>query len=283
MKIASIILSVFLCAHTLSVVADESQSKAMAASVNGKVISSETIDFLLNRQKKITKGSVINPDNHYQDDNELKTHLLQGLIESEMIAQVAMESGVQELQEFKIKKSMQVNNLLGQIYLTNFRENLLISEQAIRTRYEEVPDKYQYNTSRIKVASIETGQAALSALNSGTAFSEVANQYSIESNKKPGGKLGNMSEGQLPTKLWHSLLALEENGYTSELVKVRKYWYLLKLNSKKMIPKKSYQRMRTRLENDIRQEQLIAHVEAIRQSAKVVLPDSNDQYTQGEP
>ncbi len=283
MKIFETILVVYLCTLASSVLATASQNKAGVASVNGKIISAETVGFLVNGQKKITKGSVINPDNNDQDENELKNKLLQGLIESEMIAQVAIDSGVQDLLEFKIKKRMQINNLLGQIYLTLFRENIIVNEQSIQKRYDELPAKYQYNSSRIKTAKIEAGQAALKALNSGMDFSTVANQYSIEANKKPGGKLGNMSEGQLPTKLWNSLLTLKEKGYTPELIKIRKYWYLLKLNSKTLIPKKSYQRMRARLENDIRQEQLISHVEAIRKNSTIVLPSSNEHDFQGEP
>ena len=283
MNLSGFISLIFICAFSSLGFASEPSSSDVAASVNGEVISADTIEFLLSSQINVTAGSPVNSDNNPQSEIKLKEEIRQNLIDSEIMAQVAIQAGIHKTKEFEIKKRLQINNLYAQLYLSQYRENLIINEKSIKERYHALPSKYQYNTSRIKVDNIETGVAALEALKNGVDFAGVANQYSVDAVKAPGGVLGNMSEGQLASELWHSLISLNENDYTPNLIKVRRYWYLLKLNAKTLIPKRSYKRMRTRLENDIRQENLIAHVEAIRKNAKVVLFDLNNVNTRVTP
>ena len=283
MNLSGFISLIFICAFSSLGFASEPSSSDVAASVNGEVISADTIEFLLSSQINVTAGSPVNSDNNPQSEIKLKEEIRQNLIDSEIMAQVAIQAGIHKTKEFEIKKRLQINNLYAQLYLSQYRENLIINEKSIKERYDALSSKYQYNTSRIKVDNIETGVAALEALKNGVDFAGVANQYSVDAVKAPGGVLGNMSEGQLASELWHSLILLKENDYTPNLIKVRRYWYLLKLNAKTLIPKRSYKRMRTRLENDIRQENLIAHVEAIRKNAKVVLFDLNNVNTRVTP
>jgi len=283
MNLSGFISLIFICAFSSLGFASEPSSSDVAASVNGEVISADTIEFLLSSQINVTAGSPVNSDNNPQSEIKLKEEIRQNLIDSEIMAQVAIQAGIHKTKEFEIKKRLQINNLYAQLYLSQYRENLIINEKSIKERYHALSSKYQYNTSRIKVDNIETGVAALEALKNGVDFAGVANQYSVDAVKAPGGVLGNMSEGQLASELWHSLILLKENDFTPNLIKVRRYWYLLKLNAKTLIPKRSYKRMRTRLENDIRQENLIAHVEAIRKNAKVVLFDLNNVNTRVTP
>lgn len=247
-------------------------SDAFQASVNGKPINHDTVMYLVHEKQKLNGGNPLNPDGHtfsYQQD---KQQVINDLIESEILAQAAIQFGVQSTQEFKVKQRMQSNTLLAQIYLTNYRAQLKIEEQTIQARYQAMPLKHQYLMSRIKVDNIEAGKAALNALNRGQLFSDVADKYSLEANKKPGGLLGNMTQGQLPEVLWNALQNLKESQYSHQLIKSRKYWYLLYLTKKEVLPKKSYDRMRGRLENDLRQESLLKHVETLRMQAKIVRP-----------
>ncbi len=283
MNLSGFISLAFICVYSSLALASDLNESEVVASVNGKTISADTIELLVSSQKKITAGSPVNSGNSPQSEIQLKNKILQDLIESEIITQAAIQSGIHKTEEFEIKKRMQINNLYTQLYLTQYREKLIISEKSIKERYKALPSKYQYNTSRIKVDNIETGIEALGALKNGVNFSDAANQYSIDAYKAPGGTLGNMSEGQLASELWRSLITLNENEYTPNLIKIRKYWYLLKLNAKTLIPKRSYSRMRTRLENDIRQEGLIAHVKEIKKRAKVMLFDLPSLNTRVAP
>lgn len=269
MKMIKISYLLFMCVSCSILQASDN----FLVSVNGELINHDTVMYLVNEKQNHKGGNPLNPDGHtfsYQQD---KQQVINNLIESEILAQAAIQSDVQTTQEFKVKQRMQSNTLLAQIYLTNYRAQLKIEEQAIQARYDAMPIKYKYLMSRIKVDNIAAGKAALNELKSGQLFSVVADKYSLEANKKPGGLLGNMTQGQLPETLWNALQNLKENQYSHQLIKSRKHWYLLYLFDKEVISKKSYDRMRGRLENDLRQESLLKHVESLRLEAKIVRRD----------
>lgn len=161
-----------------------------------------------------------------------RTKLIDELIMHELMYSDAVESSLENEEEFievfnNMKKSM-----LQQYNLRKMFNQISLSEDEIKDFYEK--NKYMYNrpemvkASHILVDSEEKANEILEDITDGLAFEDAAKEYSSCPSKQEGGALGQFGKGQMVKEFEDAVFSMRV-GQISAPVKTQFGYHLIKL------------------------------------------------------
>lgn len=88
-------------------------------------------------------------------------------------------------------------------------QNVIVTDQEVQTQYKNNPDQYtipKLYSLRVIVVNTAADEAPVdAALGKGTAFADVAKQYSIDISRANGGFYGKIAEKQLPADVFAAI------------------------------------------------------------------------------
>ncbi len=251
-----------------------------------KKIESAVLDDLITRevlyQESEKAGIKVNDDEvnkqydmivkRYPDEKKFKELLKQwDFTEEEIKSEIKRRTAVQEL----IK--------------TNVTDKIKIDDGDVKKFYDDNPDKFQaseevkashilikFDPAKADEAKKTDAKKKLEdvkkRLAKGEDFAKLAKEISEGPSNKNGGDLGFVRRGQMVKPFEDAVFALEA-GEVSDIVETQFGYHLIKVFEKKPAKKIEFKEVKERLSNQLKQqkaqEEAIAYIEKLKESAKI--------------
>ena len=198
------------------------------AIVNGKNITQNDLDITL---KKIPPQQAA----QFHSDSG-KQQLLHELIKQELMYLDAIDSKLDEEEEFLTQFEMIKSDVLKQYAIHKFFSSINITDNEIADYYEN--NKSEFNAqestkaSHILVDSEEKANMIIDEINIGLQFDEAAKKYSSCPSKEVGGDLGFFESGNMVPEFEKVAFTLEKNQISGP-VKTQFGYHIIKTTDKK--------------------------------------------------
>lgn len=240
-------------------------ASAEVASVNGKNISKDLVDFIKSEVKK--QGRSIN--------NAMEENIIDRLIDLEVINQAARESGLLADPMILAQAELSTKELIYTLYLQKFIVENPIFADEVRVEYDKFKinfNEQEYKASHILVKSKNRAKKIIKKLKLNTNFSKLALEYSIdEETKKKGGDLGWFSKDEMVESFYEAVKKMKESEFTTNPVQTQFGWHVIKLEKSRALPAPLWIETKDDLKTKLQKNKLKQHLKNLRSAAEVVI------------
>ncbi|MCP4652926.1 MAG: hypothetical protein GY858_06030 [Candidatus Omnitrophica bacterium] len=204
----------------------------LLARVNSWAIGLDDFDGYLNSLRPLAEAQELPIDNY-----EFKARLLNDLVKNQVLAQIAIEQGLDKDEDIARAMRDYKTTLLS----SKIRASL---ENTVVVSYTELEEFYEKNKAFLrKPQEVDVSEIALNSefeakevyikILQGEEFSSLARRFSVLDSAKDGGALGFLTyDPEIKfQKFWETAAALKK-GATSNIFQdeVEGKWYIVKLN-----------------------------------------------------
>ncbi|MGL1921347.1 MAG: peptidylprolyl isomerase [Hyphomicrobiales bacterium] len=200
--------------------------------------------------------------------------ILQFLIDLKLMSEAARKDGFDERIEYKQKIAYLSEQTLNNLY---FLKKVLekIDETALLNYYNQemlkiIPSS-ETHARHILFDDENKGKAVLELLEDGADFAEMAAAHSTGPTKTQGGDLGYFSEGEMVAEFSAALATLEIGQYTTELVKTKFGYHIIKLEDIREKPLPTFEKVRQSLYGILVQNRVDELSNELRNTAQIEL------------
>lgn len=162
-------------------------------------------------------------------------------------------------------------NLKKELLFDKYREEILkdvsVSEDSIKVYFDDnKEDLVVVRASHILLDKEEKAKAALTRINNGEAFDEVAKDVSMDGSAVQGGDLGYFAKGKYGAiKEFEDIAFTLKEGETSRLVKTEVGYHIIKLVDRK----DSYEDLKDDIVSVLKEDKYKSKMQELRDKAKV--------------
>lgn len=201
------------------------QAAKAAATVNGVAIAQERVDALVT--SAATQGK--------PDTPELRSAILEQLVNNELVVQEATKKGLDKQPEFLDQVDMVKRDLLANAYIRDYVKSHPVSDSEVQQEYDKlklaVGDK-EYHPRHILVESENEAKSIVAKLKKGGKFETLAKKSKDTGSRDNGGDLGWIPVGKISVSyvkpFGEALLKLSK-GQISEPVQSQFGWHVIQL------------------------------------------------------
>ena len=246
-----LLILIVLCVSTTIIMKKNNKkvdsSTVIATSKVGDVTIKDVQDYINNIQQFF--GQNIDVNNLKKEEKEL---IVNEIVNNKVILKKAIDSGVENTQEYKEKLEAFKNNLAKELFLEKLvNEN--IKEEDIRARYDEVnkilENKKEYKVKHILVKTKPEIEKVVRELKNNT-FEDLAEKYSIDTSKDNGGDLGYVVEGQTVPE-FDEVLKKQPLNKLSEPFETQFGWHILIKEDERKATIKDYEEEKELIRNTL--------------------------------
>lgn len=255
--------SLLCCAVVLSVQAEEQDAVAI---VNGETVTQYDLEKYQEAVKSRGQQGVA-----LQQQFDL---LMEGLIDRELLIQDAKARGIMQMPEFKreletVKESMLASEALDQYLAEN-----PITEEAIQAKYDELVAEtkmpQEYRVSHILFEDEASAQAAITELNEGKDFAELAKAQSTDTaSGEQGGELGWVQTTQVVPEFGAAIEAQALGEISTAPIQSQFGWHVVLVHETRKMNPPALENVKSQVESMIRNERMQQYVQALRAEAKI--------------
>jgi peptidyl-prolyl cis-trans isomerase C len=221
-----------------------SENKVLAV-VNGNEITELDVNTLLQR---------LGQNGQQFQSPQGKKHLLQELINQELMYAEAMEMGMDKDEEFLDELNTAKKEILKNYAIKKLFEDVKVEDTEAEKYFEENKAQFKkpesIKASHILVKTEEKANEIKEKLDSGESFEELAKDYSDCPSKQQGGDLGFFSKGQMVPEFEKVAFDMEE-GNISDPVKTQFGYHLIKLTDRQPAQEVSFEEVRDQLKQQL--------------------------------
>jgi peptidyl-prolyl cis-trans isomerase C len=234
------------------------------AIVNGKTLTQQDYDDYL--EVRVQQG--------HGESNSNRKVVLEELIQRQLLLQKAHGLRINETAEFQEKISTLRDNLLMSAVVENYLKENPIDETKVKQEYDkqvaELHIPYEYKAQHILVKTQEQAQTLIEELKQKSSFALLAEKYSIDTGSaKEGGELGWITESNVVAEFRTALKALKKGHYTTEPVKTKYGWHIIKLDDKRQVSVPPYEKVQAQIRMALQNQQIQNYLEQLTQQAKI--------------
>ena len=246
-----LLILIVLCVSTTIIIKKNNKkvdsSTVIATSKVGDVTIKDVQDYINNIQQFF--GQNIDVNNLKKEEKEL---IVNEIVNNKVILKKAIDSGIENTQEYKEKLEAFKNNLAKELFLEKLvSEN--IKEEDIRARYDEVnkilENKKEYKVKHILVKTKPEIEKVVRELKNNT-FEDLAEKYSIDTSKDNGGDLGYVVEGQTVPE-FDEVLKKQPLNKLSEPFETQFGWHILIKEDERKATIKDYEEEKELIRNTL--------------------------------
>jgi peptidyl-prolyl cis-trans isomerase C len=239
-----------------------------AASVNGVIISNDTVEQGI--QAALSQGQKDSPD--------LRKAVVSKLIEISLLSQQADKDGLANSDRANRQLALIRQNYLADLQLSTFMSQNPVSDADVQAEYNrEIASLgpqgmiIEYKVSDIVVATEAEAQAALARIKKGESFDKVAKSVSLAPNKVQGGAVGWVQAGQTLPQIASVLIMLNKGQVSPAPIQMPQGWYLIKLEDKKSSKPPTFEQAKPAIRNGLTQKKQFEFLSQLRRSANIVV------------
>ena len=232
------------------------------ATVNGVAIPKSRADLLV----KMQAGRGV-PDN-----DQARGEIREQLIFLEIVTQEATRKGLAKSAEVQAQIDLARQNVLRQVYITDFVKNHPVSDAQLKAEYERLRvargDK-EYKARHILVEKEEEAKAVIADLKKGKKFEELAKQSKDPGSKDRGGDLDWNSASGYVKPFSDALVKLEKGKYTEQPVQTQFGWHVILVEDVRPTKFPGFDEVKPQLTERLQQQAFAKNVGDLRAKAKV--------------
>lgn len=242
----------------------------VVAKINGKTVYQLEADNIV---KALITSNDGKPVSYSDLDEKSKLMIIREVAAQRAILKEAKSENIKEDNDIQIKVSDYRNKLIRDKVLAKIA-NTEVTQDKLLAKYNEiektVKGKIQIKAAHILLSSESDARDAVELLKK-EPFSKVAREKSVDSsNKDRGGELGYLIEGTMDPDFEKAALALKA-GEVSAPIKTKFGWHIINLEERKLATIAPFEALKARIAQDLYNEALKQHAEALLKDAKIDL------------
>lgn len=224
------------------------ENKILAV-VNGTPITEMDMEIAIQRFGQDRSQGLRSPEGRKQ--------LLDQLIAWELLYQNAVDTGMEEREDYKQQLQEARKGILTQLAIQDVINGASVDEEEIKDYYEQNIEYFkedeQVTARHILVDTLEKAQQVKEEIASGTSFEDAARKYSSCPSKDQGGFLGSFGRDMMVPEFENAAFELEV-GVVSEPVKTQFGYHLILVEGRTESEEKPYDEVRELIRNHMLQE-----------------------------
>ncbi|MEM9763761.1 MAG: peptidylprolyl isomerase [Pseudomonadota bacterium] len=231
--------------------------------------------------KSIRLGDVITlrrglPQQYQQlPDEILGRGLIDQLVDQTLLADKAMEQGINDRASVQFQLENQMRAVLAEAYMRAAVEER-VNEEAIRAeydaRYADVEPETEVRAAHILVETEEQAAALKAELDGGADFAALAAEHGTDGTAQRGGDLGYFVKNDMVQPFAEAAFALEP-GTVSDPVQTQFGWHLISLVDKRPRAAPAFEAVASEIAQELVQEAQRAVVAELREGAEVTVTE----------
>ncbi|WP_456406268.1 peptidylprolyl isomerase [Thiolapillus sp.] len=220
------------------------------------------------------------------DSQQAQVQLLNQLVNTTLLAQMARNNGVDKLPQVAAALKMAEVQVLAEAQVNSFFEKNPISDEEIEIAYKQkfTPENLQeYKVRHILVKEEQEAKDIIAALEKGEDFVELAKKHSLDSSKDAGGELGWVGRNQVVKPFGDAMASLEKGKHTTQPVQTQFGWHVIDILDVRTQEPPPLDQVKEQFKLQIQQQKLAQMVTELRSTAKIeVAGAENDQAPAAE-
>lgn len=276
------------CKPTDSPKAATPGKSAIAATVNGTVISESRVDLLV--KQNAAHGQPANP--------EMRKGIIERLLMQSLISQEAIKKGLDKTPEIMDQMDLTQQSILANAFVQDYLKNNPVSDDMLKAEYEKIKDQMagsEYKARHILVEKEADAKDIIAKLTKNPkAFESLAKEKSMDAGSKVnGGDLGWFDPRSMVPEFGAALAKLGKGKFNEEPVKSQFGYHVILLEDSrpKMIP--SLDQVKPELQKQVQQQNLKKLFDDMKAKAKIEItqaaapvisqPNAISQPKEGKP
>ena len=242
-------------------------SSEVVATVNGVQITRDDLAVYTNqRNSRLKTGAESDPK-----------VVLDELVGLELMRQEAVRKGLDKKPDIVNEIDQQRRTLLAGAALRDYLQNNQISDEDLRLMYDQQAAQpgMEYKARHILLPTEAEARNAITRLDEGGDFAEMAKELSTGPTGKNGGDLGWFASGQMVKPFSEATAALDKGTYTKDPVQTQFGWHVILLEDSRESTPPAFEDVKDRLRTAATSQRLKQHMQEIRDSAEVTMPESS--------
>ena len=241
----------------------QTEQDSVIAIVNGKTILTSDMTMFQNSL----------PEQYRRVDiNLLFPQLLEGLIDSKLLAQAALEAGMMDDPSVKRRLAYVTNDVLQQAYLDQLLAEE-ITEERMRETYEATiptqPGEEEISARHILLEDEDAARAVIGELDAGGDFAALAKTHSTGPSGAGGGDLGYFTRQQMVAPFAEAAFALNPGEYTKDPIKTQFGWHVIKVEDRRAPPPPTFEESQAEIGQQLAQEFVRDLMANLRDTAEI--------------
>lgn len=250
-----------VAALTLAACGDKPPAGDVLAKVDGKVISRDTLDWLLKEQ--LPAGTPI--------DDALRARARDHLVQREVILEAARNAKLD--QDASVMRRMEYvrDEQLVNAYIKDWLDKNPVTDEKLRAEYDKrvAAAGEEYHARHILVEKEDEARAIIAKLDKGAKFADLAKTSKDKGSGANGGDLGWANPASFVPEFGEALKKLEKGKYTKEPIKSQFGYHVILLEDSRKAQLPSFDAVKPQLQQQLQQEALGDHLKALVAKAKV--------------
>jgi len=231
----------------------------IAATVNGKPIP-EAVVLAVEKQMQ------------QQGENISRKDILAELIDLEVLTQHAEKIKLDENLAVAATLQLLYSQTMANAYMDALGTDVKISDERVREEYDSQIQQLRRNEFRASHILMETEEGAariIQALDKGSNFAELAEQFSIGPSASDGGDLGWFDGGTMVAEFSAAVSQLKKGEYTKQPVQTQFGWHVIHLKDTRAGSMPDFNSVKGGIRNLIMRNELNKRVAALRDQADI--------------
>jgi peptidyl-prolyl cis-trans isomerase C len=207
---------------------------------------------------------------------QLRRQVLNRLVERRLIAQAAINQGLNKDPAVLRRLEDIRQNLLQEVYLSR-RAEAEITDEVLRAAYEEgkiaKTGEIEVHARHILLEDEAAAKSMISQLDGGADFADLAKEHSTGPTADRGGDLGFFPKGAMVTPFSDAAFSHEPGSYTGKPVKTQFGWHVIKVEERRAKPVPTFEES----VEDLSSQLISEMVDDLRASADVKIFTDNPE------
>jgi peptidyl-prolyl cis-trans isomerase C len=209
-------------------------------------------------------------------DETLMGGLIDQLIDQELLARSVSDDPQDDPQAVQLHLDNERRAALAQLAVADRLEGE-VGDAAVQDAYDEAFADFEAQTewraSHIIVPTEEEAQTLREEIDGGADFAEVARERSQDGAAARGGDLGWFGPGRMVPEFEAAVTEMEE-GEVRGPIQTQFGWHLIRLDETRESEPPAMETVRPQIVDQLRQQELMAGVEALREEAEIDRPEA---------
>ena len=209
------------------------------------------------RFQQVKKSAQDLPAQYQKQFKRLFPALLDRVVDTRLLGKKAEDAGLAGDPEVAERVAEAKKQIMSQVYLERARDERM-TESRLKSAYNDYrkknPPRDEVRARHILVEKEAKAEEVIAKLDEGTAFKDLASEYSTGPSGQRGGDLGYFSKDKMVKPFANAAFDLEAGNYTSEPVKTQFGWHVIKVEDKRRKEPKSFAEMKPELRQQLQRE-----------------------------
>lgn len=250
--------------HRESTTPSAADNSPAVATVNGVPIRQDFFEFYVKGITGGKKPSDLTP--------EQRERALDNLIRAQVVAQQAEKDGVASEADTQHLLELSRLNVLQSVVADQYLKTREPTDQELHAEYDRQVERLphtEYHARHILVSSEAQAKELIAKLEKGANFADLAKSDSIDPSKSNGGDLGWFRANGMVKPFADAVTQLKPGEYTHQPVHTQFGWHIIKLEGTRDLAVPSFDSVRQRVDQIVKQNKFKAYEDELMQKAKV--------------